>query len=73
MNTRRYLRLEDVIDRVRLSRSTIYRQIAAGAFPSPYSLTENRSGWLESEIEEWCASREKRGPGRRISRQVPRP
>jgi prophage regulatory protein len=60
MNPRKYLRLEDVMNRVGLSRSTIYRQIAAGAFPSPYSLTENRSGWLESEIEEWSASRQKR-------------
>jgi len=61
------------MERVRLSRSTIYRQIAAGSFPSPYSLTENRSGWLESEIDEWCNSRQKRKPGSRISRRVPHP
>lgn len=59
--------------RVRLSRSTIYRQIAAGAFPSPYSLTENRCGWLESEIDAWCDSREKRAPGSRLSRRTLRP
>ena len=62
MNPRRYLLLKDVIERVRLSRSTIYRLIAAGSFPSPYSLSENRSGWLESDIDEWCNSREKRAP-----------
>jgi prophage regulatory protein len=73
MSIRRYLLLDDVIARVRLSRSTIYRQMAAGAFPSPYSLTEHRSGWLESEIDEWCASREKRTLGNRVSRRPPRP
>jgi prophage regulatory protein len=73
MSIHRYLLLKDVIERVRLSRSTIYRQIAAGTFPSPYSLTEHRSGWLESEIEEWSASREKRALGIRVSRRLPRP
>lgn len=63
-SSRRYLLLKDVIERVRLSRSTIYRLIAAGSFPSPYALSENRSGWLESEIDEWCNSREKRAPAR---------
>ena len=65
MNIRRYLLLKDVIARVQLSRSTIYRQIAAGSFPSPYSLSANRSGWLETEIDDWCNTRERRGHRRR--------
>jgi prophage regulatory protein len=69
MTSRRYLLLRDVIERVRLSRATIYRQIAAGSFPSPYSLSESRSGWLESEIDEWCGTREKRAPGSRMTRR----
>jgi prophage regulatory protein len=68
MNSPRYLLLREVIERVRLSRSTLYRQMAAGTFPSPYALSENRSGWRESDIDEWCQTREKRGlsaaPGR---------
>ena len=72
MSNRRYLLLKDVIARVRLSRSTIYRQIAAGAFPFPYSLSESRSGWLESEIDEWCDTRQKRAPGAsRIAHRTP--
>lgn len=63
MNIRRYLLVHEVIERIRLSRSTIYRQIAAGSFPAPYSLSENRAGWLESEIDNWCRTRERRTQG----------
>jgi predicted DNA-binding transcriptional regulator AlpA len=32
------LKLKDVIERTRLSKSSIYRQIAAGKFPRPFHL-----------------------------------
>ena len=51
------LRLPFVKARTGLSRSTIYLRIAEGSFPKPVSLGDRAVGWLESEIEQWLASR----------------
>lgn len=51
------LRLRDVRQRVRLSRSTIYVLAARGEFPAPVKLGVRASGWLESEIAAWIAQR----------------
>jgi prophage regulatory protein len=55
------LTMNEVIQRTRLSRSTIYRKMKAGTFPAPLDLSENRIGWMESEIETWVGSRKRRG------------
>ena len=42
-----------------LSRSTIYAEIAKGAFPKQIRLTGYRSvGWHESEILDWIDTRQ---------------
>ncbi|MBW8191439.1 AlpA family transcriptional regulator [Neiella marina] len=51
--TTRILSLKDVKSRVSLSRSTIYRRMAAGVFPIAISLGCRRVGWLESEVDTW--------------------
>jgi len=51
------LRRKQVQARTGLSRSTIYLRIAEGSFPKPVSLGARAVGWLESEIEQWLASR----------------
>ncbi len=51
------LRLKDLQQRVKLSRSTIYAKIAAGDFPSPITLGPRAVGWLESDIQRWITSR----------------
>lgn len=51
------LRLRDVCRRTGLSRSVIYRRIAAGDFPSPVKLGERASAWPEHEIAAWCVAR----------------
>lgn len=51
------LRIKDVISKVSLGQSTIYRMIAQGDFPKPIPLAPNRVGWVESEINEWLAER----------------
>ncbi len=56
-NTTRILRLPDVMQRLRISRSLIYAKIQAGEFPKPVWLGGNSRGWLESEIEAWLADR----------------
>ena len=52
-----YLKIQEVMTRVKLGRSTIYRNISAGTFPGAYELSEGRVGWRESEINSWCESR----------------
>lgn len=49
----RLLRLPEVESRVGMKRSTIYRRIQAGEFPSPRKLAVNVSVWPESEIDQW--------------------
>ncbi len=55
------LRLKDLQQRIKLSRSTIYAKIAAGDFPSPITLGPRAVGWLESDIERWITSRVLKG------------
>ena len=47
------LRLNDVMRRIGLSRSTIYQRITEGTFPKPISLGDRAIGWLESEVDGW--------------------
>ena len=48
----KFLTLSDVIDRVAVTRSTIYRWMQAGSFPRPIKVGI-RSLWLESDIQAW--------------------
>lgn len=51
------LRLHEVLDRVGLSKSTLWRYINEGDFPSPIKLGPRATGWIEREVDEWIASR----------------
>ncbi|MBV9841107.1 MAG: AlpA family transcriptional regulator [Sphingomonadaceae bacterium] len=51
----RILRMREVQHRTGLSRTTIYRRMGAGTFPSNIPLGANSCGWYESEIESWIA------------------
>jgi prophage regulatory protein len=51
------LRLKQVIDTTGLARSTIYKFIAEGTFPTPIPLGDRCVGWLESEIQDWILAR----------------
>lgn len=51
--TRRIIRLPEVIEITRLSRTTIYRLINEGRFPKQVKLSVRASGWFEDEIAEW--------------------
>lgn len=51
----RLLNIKEVIDRVKLSKATIYNRIAAGEFPRQISLGGKRVAWLESEIDGWIS------------------
>ena len=49
----RILRIKTVLDRTGLSRSTLYRRIQAGRFPTQVRIAERCTGWRESAINGW--------------------
>jgi len=55
-NTDRIIRLNSVLDRTGLSKSTIYRKIAEGTFPRQVPVSAHGAGWYESDINRWIAN-----------------
>jgi len=51
------LRLDAVIRRVGLSRSTVWKLIRDGKFPAPRRLGPRSVAWLVSDIESWIRTR----------------
>lgn len=51
------LRLPSVTARTGLARSTLYKLVAMGVFPKPYSLVGRTVAWRESEVDAWIGSR----------------
>lgn len=49
----RILRINAVLDRTGLSRSTLYRKIQGGSFPAQVRIAERCTGWRESAITDW--------------------
>lgn len=52
----RIIRMDTVLARTGLSRSTIYRKIAEGTFPTQLKISTNGAGWKESDINRWVAN-----------------
>lgn len=48
-----FYRLRDVMRITALSRSTIYRRIAEGRFPSPVHLGGRASAWPSAALQQW--------------------
>ncbi|WGW01759.1 AlpA family phage regulatory protein [Vibrio sp. YMD68] len=57
MNELRILRLNEVINRVGVSRSTIYVWMQEGNFPKNIVLGRKSVGWLNSDISNWIKQR----------------
>ena len=57
----RILRLPEVLARVSLSRSTVWRLVRADQFPKPVKLGGRAVGWIEEEVDAWIASRSRAG------------
>jgi prophage regulatory protein len=53
----RLLRLQQVIDRTGMSRSTLYTWVAQGRMPAPVCISDRTTGWVEQEIEDFVRSR----------------
>lgn len=55
------LRLAELQQHVPLSRTSIYRGVAAGTFPRPKRMSVRTSAWRWGDILEWSRSREEAG------------
>ena len=49
----RFMRLADVTARTALSRTTIYRRVAAGSFPAPVPISDGLVAWYEGDVDDW--------------------
>jgi len=49
----RILRLNTVLDRTGLSRSTLYRKVQTGTFPKQLRIATRCAGWRESAVSAW--------------------
>ena len=62
-NALRILRLKEVLQRVGISRAQLYSLMGEGHFPRNFGLSGpggRAVGWLESDIDDWVASRVER-------------
>lgn len=48
-----FYRLRDVVRITALSRSTIYRRVAAGRFPAPIHLGGHAAAWPSASLQAW--------------------
>jgi prophage regulatory protein len=64
------VRLTDVIDQTKLSRSSIYSMMADGSFPESFALGPRAIGWMQSWITDWITCRSKLRPKHRKSAGV---
>ncbi len=53
----RFISMSEVLDRICLSKTHLYRKINAGQFPRPVPLGPQKVAFLESEIETWMSNR----------------
>lgn len=51
------LRLPEVLSRVGLGKTQVYKLIARAEFPAPIRLTDRAVAWPESEVQAWIAER----------------
>jgi len=51
------LNLKEVIEKIGLSTTTIWRLERKGEFPKRIKLSPNRRGWEDTQIQEWMATR----------------
>ncbi|WP_373278024.1 helix-turn-helix transcriptional regulator [Andreprevotia lacus] len=53
-----FVRMRDVVLMLDVSRSTIYRWIDEGKFPSPVNLSERTIAFRQKDLDEWAATRQ---------------
>ncbi len=53
----RFITPKQTCERIALSRATLDRMVAAGAFPKPIRLTERRLAFNEAAVEAWIVEK----------------
>ena len=53
----RILTLDEVLERIGVSNTTLWRMEGRGDFPARRRISPNRVGWLASEVEAWIQAR----------------
>lgn len=53
----RFLRERDVVDRIGVTGTTLYRWERDGKFPKRRKIGKQAVAWVEAEIEDWCVNR----------------
>ena len=56
-NLEQLYRLQDLVNILKISRSTIYAGIKDGTFPKPFKLSKRKTAWTHNQIEEWMKQR----------------
>ncbi len=72
MSKNRFITIEEVIDRVCISRTHLYRLINEGKFPKQIPLGAYKIAFLEREVDEWIEERltaREQGEGVELRRQ----
>lgn len=54
--TNKLIRREAVLNKLSISKSSLYRKISAGLWPEPIQLSARAVGWLEGEVLEMTAA-----------------
>lgn len=57
------LRRDEVLKRVGISETTLYRWMKEGRFPQPVQLGPRAVAWPESDLREWQEGRPRAGSG----------
>jgi prophage regulatory protein len=55
---KRFITIPQVLDKVALSRTELYRRINAGTFPRSIALGPQKVVFLESDVEAWMQARQ---------------
>ena len=51
----RILRVQEVLDRIGVSKATLYRMVKRGDFPKQCSLGRRAVGWHSQDVDAWFA------------------
>jgi prophage regulatory protein len=53
----RFLSMRQVLERVNLSRTTLYERMSAGTFPQSIPLGPKRVAFVESQVDAWMTAK----------------
>ena len=57
-----FLRLPQVLTRVPISRSTLWRRVHDGSFPKPVKLSDRITVWRSEDIDGWMKNQQPEPP-----------